>query len=125
MNDMTPPATFADTKTRLRAEWANSLALCIAECHPDDATQIMTAALQDMLTGGPVRSIGTLAEDVEWWVVCSPDIELQAYVEAGIKWIAGRAIGLTARKKLIATLWNGLEERDKERFLSRFGRVPA
>ena len=123
IQDMTPPATMADPATRLRAEWANSLAICISECHPDDAVQIMTAALQDMLVGGPPSSISPLADDVEWWAIAAPDIELQAYTEAGIKRMAGRAIGITARKRFIATVWNGLDQRDKDGFLARFGRV--
>ena len=126
MNDMTPPATsINDTALRLRAEWANSLALCINECHPDDACQIMTAALQDMTASAFEGVFDTINEETAAWVAEAPDYELQAYVSAGAERLAKRAVGVTARKRLIAVLWNGLDPRDKDAFLARFGRVPA
>jgi thiamine pyrophosphate-dependent acetolactate synthase large subunit-like protein len=128
MNDMTPPCDPFDdalAAISLRKAWAESLCYALSQCHPDDAVQIMTAALQDMLAGGPQPSLGTLAEDVDWWTIAAPDPELQAYTEAGIKRMAGRAISITARKRFIATLWNGLSDADKDAFLARFGRVTA
>ena len=127
MNDMTPPATMADPETRLRAEWANSLALCISEFHPDDAVQIMTAALQDMTMGAPSPAFSHLADslrdDAEQWLAYVGDLEAQIYLDAIARHVAGRVVGIAARKHLMASIWNGLSQADKDGFLARFGRV--
>jgi hypothetical protein len=127
MNDMTPPATMPDAATRLRAERANSLALCIADCHPDDAVQIMTAALQDMVIDSPIPgfsdTVDEMRRDAVGWLSQAPDLEAQVYLDAISRHVTRRAIGITARKRFIATLWNGLTDADKDAFLARFGRV--
>ena len=122
MNDMTPPATRLPLPHRFRAEWANSLALCIAECHPQDAAQVMTAALEDMQIGGPQGpSFGAVRSDAEWWAETAPQHELQEYAYAIMTVLAGRALGRTSRLRFIVALWNGLDPEDKRAFLHKVG----
>ena len=130
MNDMTPdrdPFDEALAAIALRKAWAESLCYALSQCHPDDAVQIMTAALQDMVIGSPVPAFSQLADslkqDAEWWLAYVSDLEAQVFLEAIIDHIGNRALGIAARKRFIATLWNGLDERDRDAFLARFGRV--
>ena len=126
---MTPAPAILTDAARMRAEWASSLTMCIAECHPDDACQIMTAALQDMTLGAPMPAFSHLADalrdDADQWLAYVGDLEAQVYLDAIAQHVAGRAIGIAARKHMIATLWNGLSQADKNSFLQRFGRVVA
>ena len=122
MNDLTPQTTHLPIADRMRAEWANTLAMAIAECHPHDAAQIMTAALEDMQIGGPQGpSFGAVRQDAEWWADTCPQHELQEYAYAAMKVLAGRALGRTARLRFLAALWNGVAPDDKKAFLSRVG----
>ena len=120
---MNARATIPAPHLQERADWALILCMCLAECDPDDAAQIITAALQDGLTGGPMFTFGDTMAEAENWCATAPDIEVQAYVEAGCKRIAGRALGLTARKRLMVALWNGMSAADRQNFLARVAGV--
>lgn len=124
INDTTPPApATASAAMRLRMERANTLAIAIADAHPDDAHQIMTAALDDMQTIGPMTSsFGPIRDDAQWWAEICPQHELQEYVYAGLKVLAGRALGRSARLKFLAALWNGVAPNDKQEFIDRVAR---
>ena len=120
MNDMTPPATgIKSASDRLRAEWANSLALCLNECHPADAAAICAAYLQDAERGGPNSAFGPIRADAIWWAETAPPHELQEHVLAGMRILASRALGPTARRKFIAALWSGLDPNDRADFIAR------
>lgn len=120
---MTEQATGAMAMpTRMRAEWASSLAWCISQCNPHDAAQIMAAALQNMETDGPQHDVfGTLRRDARWWAEIAPAHEVQAYVIEGLRHLKDTAVGRSARKELIVALWNGMRADDKEAFLRAIG----
>lgn len=117
MNDMaTPIAGWT------RQESCMVLAEVISRCDPSDAAQIMAAALQSMETDGPEHDVfGTVRRDAEWWAELAPPHEVQAYVAAGLKQLAAKAIGPKARKELIVHLWNGMAAADKSAFLKAVG----
>lgn len=125
MTALLDPAEFTDPLTAHRAAHAEALAFQISNCHPDDARTILTAYLQAAETGGPPNAIfaATLA-DAEWWADIAPPHEVQTYVYAGLKKLAGEAIGPNARARLLIALWNGMPADDKRQFLA-FAAGPA
>ncbi len=110
----------ATVAARLRNAWAEALCHAISECHPQDAAQIMVAALEDMVGEGPqADAFGTLRGDAQWWAETAPQHELQEYTYAGMKQLGQRALGPGARKRLILTLWQGLTPADKRAFIAK------
>lgn len=122
MNDLTPDAPFATASPLLkrRQECAVTLGLAIDDCDPLDASQICTAWLESMQTGGPDGpSFGSVRDDAKWWSETAPQHELQEYVYAGMCELGRRALGRSARLRFIAHLWNGLAAEDKREFMRR------
>lgn len=114
-----PTDHFSTADMRLRAEHATSLALALADCHPQDADQIVAAWLADRLTTGPEPAFGTIRDDAAFWAETAPQVEVQEYVWAGVKVLAGKAMGRTARQRFLALLWNGMAADDRRAFLQR------
>ena len=106
---------------RLRAECAEALCFAIAQCHPDDAAQIMAAALDDLAAGDPPMRdpFGSLREDAAFWADCANPAELEAYFASALKRLGNRAIGIRARKRLFAALWQSFDTADRMAFLRR------
>lgn len=107
--------------TRLRWEWAESLCYAIAQCHPDDAAQIMASALDDIGAGNPrMRDpFGDLRADAAFWADCAHPMELEAYFAAALQRLGNRALGMKARKRLFVALWQSFPLSDRQAFLSR------
>lgn len=116
---MTVQSPIGDPAPRLRMEWASALSYAIGACHPDDAAQIMTAAMEDMEIGAPDQAFGPIKEDADWWADCATPAEIEAYTAAGLRQISRVAFGLAARKRLLVMLWNSLGAADKAAFLAR------
>jgi hypothetical protein len=109
-------------QTKYRAETAQTLCHAISMCDPQDAAQIMAAALETLQIGQPEHDVfGTVRRDAEWWAEVAPPHEVQAYVAAGLKQLQAKAIGPKARKALIVHLWNGMTAADKAAFLKAIG----
>lgn len=110
----------AVAEARQRKIWAQALCNFIGDCHPVDASQVMVAALEDMVGDGPeVNVFCTLRGDAQWWAETAPQHELQEYTYAGMKQLGQRALGPGARKRLILTLWQGLTPADKRAFIAK------
>lgn len=107
----------------LQARRAAVLALCdaIANCHPEDAAQIMAAALDDIGAGDPPMRdpFGDLREDATFWADCAHPIELEAYFASALKRLGSVALGIKARKRLFVALWQSFPLADRQAFLSR------
>lgn len=108
-------------ESRLRGEWAEALCYAIGQCHPDDAAQIMAAALDDIGAGDPPMRdpFGCLRADAAFWADCAHPIELEAYFAAALQHLGDRALGLKTRKRLFVTLWQSFPLKDRQAFLSR------
>jgi len=106
---------------RLRAEWAEALCYAISECHPDDAKQIMAAALESMAAGDPPMRdpFGDLRQDAAFWADCAHPAELECYLASALKRLGYRALGIAARKRLFVALWQSFPLADRQAFLSR------
>jgi hypothetical protein len=116
----------ADTDIALQPEdidarWkaAVDLAEAIGEAHPDDAVQIMSAALIDLTTGRGWPDIFLSAkEDAEWWAsIAAPEV-LEAALSAVLDNLGNRAMHLKTRKRLFLTLWRNFGQADRDRFLA-------
>lgn len=112
---------FKTHEMRMRAEWAKALCYAIAECHPDDATQIMAAALEDMAAGQPTRPFPfcDIRSDADWWADCAHPAELECYFSSALKRLGDRALGMKARKRLFVALWQSFPLADRLAFLAR------
>ena len=106
-------------EARVRAMAAEALCRAIAECHPEDAAQIMAAALDDMGTTGPAAAfLGAQKQDAEFWAETAPPNELQAYCYAGLQKLGQRALGPKTRSRMIVALWNAMRDEEKQKFLA-------
>jgi hypothetical protein len=67
---------------RKRAEAATILGQAIADCHRDDATIILEAALQGLRVGQPRPALFGLMAEARDWATFAMRAELKAYVRA-------------------------------------------
>jgi len=74
--------SFKTEEYRKRAEAATALAHAIADCHPQDACEIMAAALQDLSVGTPLPVFVSAMDDARWWASCASTAELKAFALA-------------------------------------------
>jgi hypothetical protein len=88
--------TPADIECRL--ELAQELAEAIGQAHPDDAVQLMAAALSDLTPAGS-----------------RPDFFLDA---VALENLGNRAMHRDTRKRLFMTLWRGFTSAEQSRFLA-------
>jgi len=99
-------------------ETAEKLAEAIGDAHPDDACQIMTAALIDLSSGRPPTDhFLTVEEDAAWWASYAAPAELCAVLSAVLKRLTDRALHLKMRKRLFMVLWRSFDETHQRRFL--------
>lgn len=67
---------------KMRAENATSLCLAIANCHPQDACQIMDAALDDLGRGQPRPAMFSIMAEANEWAEFATRAEIKAYALA-------------------------------------------
>lgn len=108
---------------RMRAECATALAEAIADCHPDDAVQLMVAALHDLTPEGPRCDFFlSAAEDAAWWASVAAPAQLSAVLAATLEQLGNRAMHLDMRKRLFLALWRSFRPVDQHSFLSMIRR---
>ena len=112
---------ITDHSTRLRMEWANSLAYALGECHPDDAAAICAAFLETVETGGPMLGdpFGITVSDARLWAAAAPPHELVAYTLAGLAELPRAHVSNAAGKRLFVAIWGRLPDADRRAFLAR------
>lgn len=76
------PCPSVETVERIAA--AERLDAAIADCHPSDATTIMTAALEDLSAGFPLPAFLDATEDAELWAAAASPAEVEAYLTAAL-----------------------------------------
>jgi hypothetical protein len=74
--------SFKTEQYRRRAEAATALACAIGECHPEDACEIMAAALESLSVGAPLPVFVSIMDDARWWASCASPAEIKAYALA-------------------------------------------
>lgn len=75
--------SFKTEHYRNRAKAATALCHAIADCDPDDAAQIMAAALSDLSAGMPIAPLFGVMEQAAFWADLATPPELDAYALAG------------------------------------------
>lgn len=104
-----------------RKAWLDAAQEALANCAPQDAAQLCAACLSEIETGGPVMGdlLGTVAGDAAIWADCAPVHELAAYAVAALDRLRGARLGVSARKRLFAELWQTFDDDDRQAFISR------
>jgi len=101
-----------------RAETATALCHAIAACDPDDACQLITAALVDLSEGMPLPMLLDAAEDAAWWASMASPVDLMALLGPALEAVASKALHLEMRKRLFLSLWRGFGAGERARFLA-------
>jgi hypothetical protein len=105
---------------RQRMKLARALAEAIGDAHPDDAVQLMSAALLDLTHGGNRPDFFLNAEEeVRWWASCEPPEILVATLAAVLQNLGNRAMHLDTRKRLFWLLWQSFSPVAQSSFLVR------
>lgn len=114
-----PPETWV-AATR-RREAARRLCAAIAVTEPQDAVQIMAAAIEDLGGDGPEYASLFEADrrDAEFWAETVSPILLETHLAAILRVLPDRAFGLAARKRLLVALWGSLRPKDRHAFVAR------
>ena len=74
--------SFVSVEYRKRAEAATSLYMAIGNCDPQDARQLMEAALLDLGAGQPFPPLFSVMEAANDWALWAVVTELKAYALA-------------------------------------------
>ena len=111
----------ARMSTVVRIRLADGLARAIAAAHPQDAVQIMAAAMEDLGGDGPEYGwlFETARREAELWAEMVSPIMLETHLAAILRMLPDRAFGLTARKRLLVALWGSLSPKDRHAFVAR------
>lgn len=105
---------------KIRMIRATTLAYAIRDAHPDDARQIMVAALIDLSAGMPPHTaFGDIREDARWWSGLASPVELLEYLAEALRELGHKALCLAHRKRLMVDLWESLPRDDRKSFLSK------
>ncbi len=111
--------TPADIECRL--ELAQELADAIGQAHPDDAVQLMAAALTDLTPAGSRSDFFIDPEaDAAWWDRAdfeTPEV-LATVLRVALENLGNRAMHRETRKRLFMTLWRGFTPAEQNRFLA-------
>lgn len=102
-----------------RRTTARQLCEAIAECHQQDAMQILAAALEDFETSGPPVSLYDPRDDARLWAECASPRELEVYGTEILRRLDKPAFSISARKRLLVSLWESLSDADRQSFLSK------
>lgn len=103
-----------------RQTLATVLAHAIGDAHPDDARQLLTAALLDLSAGMPLHTaFGDVRDDARWWAAGATPVELMECLGAALRELGDKALHRTTRKQLFAVLWESFPEEDRRAFLAR------
>lgn len=73
---------FETEECRNRAKAATALCQAIAECHPDDASLMMEAALFSMRAGVPGPTFASVMQEADEWAYFASSAERKAYALA-------------------------------------------
>jgi hypothetical protein len=124
LDDCTAGTTLTAEDVRFRMQLARDLAEAIGEAHPDDAVQLMAAALADLTHGGRRPDFFLNAEEeVRWWASFEAPEVLVATLAAVLDNLGNRAMHLDTRKRLFWLLWQGFDAATRAAFLARIGGV--
>jgi hypothetical protein len=112
-----PQINLTPEDVRYRMTAARALAEAIGDAHPDDAVQLMAAALTDLTHSGKRPDFFLNAEEeVDWWASFEAPEVLVATLAAVLKNLGNRAMHLNTRKRLFWILWQGFSPEVRANF---------
>lgn len=107
---------------RYRHEKRNSAVMALQALDPKVASAICAAVLDEISAGSPRLDLwGDIRADAEFWADCANPPELEAYFASALKRLKKQALGIRARKRLIAALFTSLSDAEKRAFLAWAG----
>jgi len=110
-----PEARYRHMK-REAAIWA------LQSLDPQDAAAIAATVLDEVAAGDPpYDALGNIRASATWWADFANPAELQCYFAAALKRLQNQALGLKARKRMIAALFLSLNDADQRAFLAWAG----
>lgn len=103
---------------RYRYEKQNTAIIALTDLDPQDAALICISALDEIKAGPPAFDPwGDLRADAAFWADCANPAELEAYFTAALKRLQNQVLGLRARKRVLAELFQDLNASDRQAFL--------
>lgn len=109
-----------DVDSRFRIGWAEAAIYALDHCDPKQGAAICATYLEQVETGGPYQdAFGHLYQDARFWAEAAPPHEVVAYTIAGLRQFPAAHIGIIARKRAFAALWERFSESDRIAFLRR------
>ena len=118
-HDLEPDFADRRIELRIRLQRAQTLCKAIRDAHPEDARQILAAALVDLSAELPsMAAFGSIREDAKWWAHGTSPEHLFALVEAALDRLRDRAMCLDLRKRLFFSLWKRFTKDERTSFLA-------
>ncbi|MEI4232216.1 hypothetical protein [Roseovarius sp. D22-M7] len=113
--DLTGAARHRHMK-REAAVWA------LQSLDEQDAAVICATFLDEIGAAAPRLDYwGDVREGAGYWAYCANSAELEAYFTSALKRLRNQALGIKARKRMIAALFLSLTDNDKRAFLAWAG----
>jgi hypothetical protein len=114
----------SDPKARYRHEKRHSAIIALTDLDPQDAALICVEVLDVIKAATPAFDPwGDLRADAEFWAGCANPAELEAYFLAALKQLQNQLLGIRARKKILANLFQDLSASDRQSFVQWVMRV--
>lgn len=110
----------AAEKTRRAARFVAMEALDeLARVDPAAAGEIACRALDYAYAGSPAVSLDDLRADAEFWADCAHPREVEVYFAACLSRLGKTDLGLNARKRLFAALWESFDPAERRAVVRR------
>lgn len=108
-----------DPHARYRHEKRNTAIIALTDLDPHDAATICVAVLDQVTAGSPgLDPWGDMRADAAFWADCANPAELEIYFAAALKRLQNQVLGIRARKRLLAALFQSLGGADQQAFIN-------
>ena len=108
-----------DPQARYRHEKRHSAIIALTDLDPQDAATIAAAVLDQVAAGSPgFDPWGDIRADAEFWADCANPAELETYFAAALKRLQNQVLGIRARKRMMAALFQSLGGTDQQAFIT-------
>lgn len=111
-----------DRDARYRHEKRVTAVMALQSLDPQDAAAIAATVLDEVAAGSPRLDVwGDIRSDAEFWADCANPREIEVYFTSALKRLRNQALGIKARKRMIAALFLSLSDADKRAFIAWAG----
>lgn len=110
---------ISDPQARYRHEKRNTAIIALTDLDLHDAATICVVFLDQIAAGSPGFDLwGDIRADAAFWADCAHPAELEAYFSAALKRLPNQILGIRARKRLLAGLFQSLGGADQKAFIN-------